>query len=298
MGTKASDMCLASCNLTSCRTMKRKIQNNATPQKSKRPRNHRDCSQARKHRAVAFDLDETTGAWGAGSLAFKMFHKFAGKAPPTEMFVRHYLECGGARPWLKQLLKTLEEWKRIGRIDEVAIFTAASNSNGWVTFLQECMELYAQTPGLFETCIARENSPLAVSESGGVRTVKDLSLVSPDAEHVVLIDDKPEYALNGYVIGVPEYTQDVCITGLMEWMKAAIPTHADQIESVFAADAASHPPNHLDFRADDALYNAAQVLNTIFPEPVIEPVFEPTVDLPFGQPEPWLDANAVCHVVA
>merc|ERR1712166_1178432 len=263
---------------------------------SNEPRGH----SIKPHRAVVFDLDETAGAWGAGSLAFNMFHKFAGKAPPTDMFVRHYLECGGARPWLKQLLKTLEEWKRIGRIDEVAIFTAASNSNGWVTFLQECMELYAQTPGLFGSCIARENSPLAVAESGGVRTVKDLSLVSPDAEHVVLIDDKPEYALNGYVIGVPEYTQDVCITGLMEWMKTAIPTHADQIESVFAADAASHPPNDLDFRADDALWNAAQVLNTIFPEPVIEPVlviepvFEPTIDLPFGQ----LDANAMCHVVA
>merc|ERR1712195_52082 len=269
-----SDMCLP---------MKRpltEIQNNGTPQKSKRPRNHRDCSATRKHRAVVFDLDETTGAWGAGSLAFKMFHKFAGKAPPTNMFVRHYLECGGARPWLRELLKTLEEWKRIGRIDEVAIFTAASNSNGWVTFLQDCMELYAQTPGLFETCIARENSPLAVSESGGVRTVKDLSLVSPDAEHVVLIDDKPEYALNGYVIGVPEYTQHVCTTALVNWMKTAIPTHADQITAVFADDQEGYPPNGIDFSADNALWNAAQVLTTIFPEPVIGPS---AVDLSFKE---------------
>ena len=223
-------------------------------------------SKCGKHLAVVLDLDETAGAWGVGSIAFKMCLKFDGRAPPTDVFVHHYFECGGARPWLKELLKTLEEWKRIGRIDEVAIFTAASNSNGWVTFLKDCMELYAQTRGLFETCIARENSPRAVSESGEVRTVKDLSLVSPDAEHVVLIDDKPEYALNGYVIGVPEYTQDVCITGLMEWMKTAMPTHADQIESTFAADEAKHPPNHLDFRADCALYNAAQVLHTIFPE--------------------------------
>ena len=99
--------------------------------------------------AVALDLDETTGAWGAGSLAFKMCHEYAGRVPPIAIFVDYYLERGGARPWLKQLLKTLEEWKRIGRIDEVAIFTSASNSNGWVTFLKECMELYAETPGLF-----------------------------------------------------------------------------------------------------------------------------------------------------
>jgi hypothetical protein len=225
-----------------------------------------DLDETRKHRAIVFDLDETTGTWGVASMAFKMFNKYAGEAPPTDMFVRHYLERGGARPLLKQLLKMLEEWKRIGRIDEVAIFTAASNINGWVTFLKECMELYAQTPGLFETCIARENSPLAVTESGGVRTVKDLSLVSPDAEHVVLIDDKPEYALNGYVIGVPEYRQDVCIADLMEWMQTVIPDFAYEIRLVFADDAASHPPNNIDFRADNAFYHAAQVLSDIFPE--------------------------------
>jgi len=225
-----------------------------------------DPTKTRPHQSVVFDLDETTGAWGAGSLAFKMFHKFAGKAPPTDMFVRHYLECGGARPWLKQLLKTLEEWKRIGRIDEVAIFTAASNSNGWVTFLQECMEEYTETPGLFGTCIARENSPLAAPENGGVRTVKDLSLLSPDAERVVLIDDKPAYALNGYVIAVEEYTQDVCITGLVEWMKTAMPTHAGQIDSVFAIDKLKYPPNGKDFRGDDALEQALEKLKSIFPE--------------------------------
>jgi len=221
------------------------------------------------HRAVVFDLDETAGTWGLGSLAFKMFHKFAGKPPAIDMFVRHYFECGGARPWLRELLKTLEGWKRIGRIDEVGIFTSASNINGWVTFLKDCMELYAQTPGLFKTCIAREDSPEVVSESGGVRTVKDLSLVSPDAEHVVLIDDKPENALLGYVIGVQEYTQDVCINGLQEWMTTEMPDYANEIDEAFAADAESHPPNGLDFRADGALWNAAQVLNTIFPEPVL-----------------------------
>ena len=93
-----------------------------------------------------------------------------------------------------------------------------------------------------------------------MRTVKDLSLLSPDAEHVVLIDDKPEYALNGYVIGVPEYTQDVDITGLEEWMKATIPAHADEIESVFADDALKHPPNGEDFSEDAALDDSIENL--------------------------------------
>ena len=223
-------------------------------------------SKTKGSRVVAFDLDETTGSWGAGSLIFQVCLEYGRKAPPTAIFVQLYLHCGGARPWLKPLLKELEKWKQIDRIDEVAIFTSASNSNGWVTFLKECMEEYTETPGLFGTCIARENSPLAAPENGGVRTVKDLSLLSPDAERVVLIDDKPAYALNGYVIAVEEYTQDVCITGLVEWMKTAMPTHAGQIDSVFAIDELKYPPNGKDFSGDDALEQALEKLKSIFPE--------------------------------
>ena len=226
-------------------------------------------------RVVVCDLDETTGAWGAGSLAFKMFHKFAGKAPPTDKFVHHYLECGGARPWLKYLLQTLQEWKRIGRIDEVAIFTAANNSNGWVTFLRECMELYAQTPGLFGRCFARPPRPVGIAgPNGEIRMWKDLSCFSPNPKSVVLIDDQPWAGDNGITMGVPVYNPDVCITGLMEWMKTAIPTHADQIESVFAADAVNNSPNTIlantILRDDNALYHVVTELRTIFPDPVEE----------------------------
>ena len=100
-----------------------------------------------------------------------------------------------------------------------------------------------------------------------MRTIKDLSIVSPDPKHVVLIDDKPDYAINEYVIGVPEYTQDVCITstGLKEWMKQEIPTHADRIEAVFAANRASYQPNAFDFSCDDVLWKAGRMLRTIFP---------------------------------
>ena len=96
-------------------------------------------------------------------------------------------------------------------------------------------------------------------------SLKDLSQVSPDAEQVVLIDDKPHFALNGYVIGVPEYTQDVPIAHLKERMKMDIPSRAEDIETVFAADSCNHPPNSLDFSRDDALFNACRVLDQIFP---------------------------------
>lgn len=215
---------------------------------------------------MALDLDETLGAWGLGSLAFKMFLKFGdGIPPPVDMFVDGYLAKGGARPWLKELLQTLEWWKRTSRIDEVCIFTAASNHEGWVSYLESCIEAYAGTPGLFGRCFTRESSELIPSDSG-IRTLKDLSVLSPNPEHVVLLDDKPDYALNGYVIGVPEYSQDVCVNQLAEMMVACLPEFEEDIHLIFAADRESHPPNDLDFSADDALRNAVQVLATIFPE--------------------------------
>eukprot|EP00656_Telonema_subtile_P029020 TRINITY_DN3187_c0_g1_i3.p1 TRINITY_DN3187_c0_g1~~TRINITY_DN3187_c0_g1_i3.p1 ORF type:complete len:239 (-),score=17.56 TRINITY_DN3187_c0_g1_i3:168-884(-) len=194
-----------------------------------------------------------------------MFLRFTGEAPPCDLFVRHYLERGGARPWLKELLQTLEWWKRSNRIDEVAIFTAASNHEGWVTFVRKCMEAYAGTGVLFGRCISRETSPLATTSSG-VRTIKDLSLISTDAECVVLLDDKPEYAMNGYVVGVPEYSQDVPIHDLAETMKLAMPDFASEMERVFAHDRETHPPSPHDFSNDDALRNVVPVLAGIFPE--------------------------------
>eukprot|EP00658_Telonema_sp_P-2_P052734 TRINITY_DN40_c0_g1_i6.p1 TRINITY_DN40_c0_g1~~TRINITY_DN40_c0_g1_i6.p1 ORF type:complete len:208 (+),score=36.09 TRINITY_DN40_c0_g1_i6:173-796(+) len=173
---------------------------------------------------------------------------------------------GGARPWLRELLQTLEEWKRVNRIDEVAIFTSASNLDGWVTFLEECIEDYAGTADLFGRCITRERCPLAPTGFGGTRTFKDLSLISENAESVVLLDDKPDFVRNGYVIGVPEYRQDVAIDALERHMKSLLPQFEDDISQVFAVDRCNHPPNQLDFSKDDVLRKAVQVLTGLFPE--------------------------------
>lgn len=128
---------------------------------------------------------------------------------------------------------------------------------------------------MFGSCIAREDSPLAPTAKG-VRTVKDLSLVSPDEDSVVLLDDKPQYALNGSVIGLPEYTEEVCIESLQTEMKQEIPEYAEDIDAVFAADREQYPPsNQTDFSQDSALLDAVQVLSTIFSE--TNPVQLPSV---------------------
>lgn len=216
-------------------------------------------------RAVVFDLDQTTGSWGLGSLAFQVFLRYGGNRDRfCQPFVRCYLQNGGARPWLLELLQGLHQWKEQGRIDEVAIFTAASNQNGWVTFLRDCMELYAGVPGLFGKVVSRETSPLVCTENG-TRTVKDLSMIGKDANQVVLIDDKPQFVLNGYVIGVPEYNHEVCAEALRDWIESELPAYASQIHEIFAADELKHSPHTSDCSQDSALREAAAVLNLMFP---------------------------------
>ena len=100
-----------------------------------------------------------------------------------------------------------------------------------------------------------------------MRVVKDMSMLALDPKRVVLIDDKPEFGINGYVIGVPEYRPNLDIDDLMQCMITNIPTHAAAIESIFAADARKHPPTAIDTASDSALYDAAQVLGSIFQTP-------------------------------
>lgn len=216
-------------------------------------------------KVVALDLDETTGSWAMGSLIFSIYKSYADHPPPVDLFVEHYLEVGGARPGLREFLQRMETWKASGRIDRVVVFTAASNATGWVTFLMGCMEHYANTPGLFQGCIVREQCPRALDEDGNVRVLKDLAQLSGDPYSVVLIDDKPRLAINGLVIGVPEYRKDVCHIGAMRMLQVAFPVHAEAISQHFEDDQIKHPPNGLDYSLDDALLGSIQVLENVFP---------------------------------
>ncbi len=218
-------------------------------------------------KVVALDLDETTGFWGPGSLLFKVFKVFRKQPPPTALFVQSYMEKGGARPYLRDLLQTLREWKESGRIDEVAIFTSASNSDGWIDYLTMCLGEYSECAGLFGRSIVREDAPEVSTGGGDIRTQKDLSRLSKDPNTVVLIDDKPKYALNGRVIAVPEYRQGQFDDEIFEVAKTEFPEHASKISDALKLDRASFPPSTEDFSGDTALLAAIEQLTQLFPNP-------------------------------
>lgn len=221
---------------------------------------------ARRH--VGLDLDETTGSWGLGSLAFQVWTTL-GQDPQSLVrpFVDMYMVQGGARPHLCETLQTLQRWLQQGRINEVFIFTAASNHNGWVDFLKQCMEEYAGTSGLFGRCVSRCHiSSVKRAANGAYHYAKDLSLISPYIDNVLLIDDKPDYVANGLVLGVPEYEHRVDMTELTKWIKTALPMHTEKIDAVFAEDAMKHPPTAVaDCSGDMKLAGCVKVLEKQFP---------------------------------
>jgi hypothetical protein len=219
---------------------------------------------------VALDLDETLGAFGLASLAYQICMRYRLSLPTMQqVFIDSYLALGGARPGLTDLLSTLRLWRQQGRIDRIVVFTAASNLNGWVDFLCGCIERFVlgpDAPGeaerpLFDGMFVREDSPTVCG-----RTWKDLSRVSCDKDSVVLIDDKPAYALNGYVVGVPEYTQAVPHHRLMGWIIGQLPAKEKSIRSAFSKDAEKHPPSPDDQSGDQALNGCLEVLAELFPE--------------------------------
>ena len=205
--------------------------------------------------AVVLDLDLTLGYWGLASFAYNSFFTYtAGRAPPTSIFVQHHLSKGGARPHLIQLLQTLNNWKAAGDISEVVIFTSATNAEGWVTFLVQCLEEYARTPFLFGRTFAREDAPLVGHVQGQPRIRKDLSRVGLNPDLVVLVDDKPDLAFNGRVLAVPEYWASVPSAGLEQAIKELLPHLAAKISDDFEVDRQRYPPDQCaDCSADNTL---------------------------------------------
>ena len=230
----------------------RPILRQATPNKpSGTPRKRSRVEREPAWRAVALDNDETLGSWGQASLMYVLWRKVLGQQPRVKDFVDHYLALGGARPGTMKLLGELNRMKKAGKIDEVVMYTGASNHDGWVSFVKECLEEYAGTPGLFGRVISREVSSPAAQDG---RMWKDLSIVSPHPEQVFLVDDKPEYCLNGQVIGVPEYRKVVSMTKLTEILQGHVehPSLKHEIAQLIEKDAREWKTHVPDLLSDNA----------------------------------------------
>ena len=212
-------------------------------------------------RCLVLDNDETTGAYQLGSLLFSMFLNLCATHPPVDLFVDNYLKKGGARPGLVQLIQTAAELKANGRIDHIVVWTAASNRNGWVTFLSQCLErLSGVAPGTIDRVLTCEHS---TKRHRTGRVIKDLRLITTDTSNIVMVDDKPAFVQHGRVIQVNEYNQHVPIEALVEGMPCSEENKL-VARRALVQDQLVNPASTEDQRGDTELFQVAHMLRKLF----------------------------------
>jgi len=206
---------------------------------------------------VYLDLDETLGFFGMNSTIYKKFKKYIFSEPPIDL-INYLFDNGVVRPHLKKFLQTLDRWKKEGKIHGVGIFTAASNKDGWVNFNKKCLENYTGT--LFDKVITRE---IALAHGAEMkkeigdnniiykRIIKNLKLVSPIPENVILVDDKPEYVINGIVIDVPQYIQELSDDDFNKLIGMLKKYNNDDFVRSIQNDRENHPPRGLQNQTND-----------------------------------------------
>ena len=161
------------------------------------------------HKAVVFDLASALLCdLELLQLLFRMLRVFHPDAARPYTF---FLSCcvGMIRPGTAELLRTLDDWQKQGRIDEVCIFTSATDEDGCITFLKRCVELHAHRPHMFGRCIT--GCSRKIETARGLLPCKDLGHISASNRDVVLIDTVIENVVNGYVIRVPPHQQQMTI---------------------------------------------------------------------------------------
>ena len=149
--------------------------------------------------------------------------------------VRYLFPNGVARPYLRELFNILKYLKENNKIDGVVMYTSAPNNlsdgkSGYVYFLKECIELYCNSPNIYDKVLHRNNVIAKTSKCGA--TIKDLGnvllthqkrrvlagkdtadkrrinhKVNTMTHNIIMIDDKPRNirSRSGRAIGVSPY---------------------------------------------------------------------------------------------
>jgi hypothetical protein len=164
---------------------------------------------------IAIDNDECIGSWADMSLLHSVYKVVLKSDPSPAVFADMFTATACVRPGLRQLYDTVLELKARGVVHSVYMCTAASDSTGWVSFLRDALEAwYGQR--VYDGVVdaermhkwhASQGSDAMTAEGGTVKDmhfIRELAGVSADVP-VVMVDDRPEFVVNGYTIGVPSF---------------------------------------------------------------------------------------------
>ena len=165
-------------------------------------------------RAWILDLDDTLGQFGMICILVKIYKHFnENEYPPPAFTVDNFLGnegcfISGFRPGLIELMKLGEELLENKLLDEIVIYTSASNYEGWVDYIVKCIEYYCNIKiGTIGRCVSRDMGFVPSRDGSGT---KDMNYIYPNASliNVIMIDDKPHNILQTKnVFGVSPYRQ-------------------------------------------------------------------------------------------
>jgi len=197
-----------------------------------------------KQYIIAIDNDECIGSWSDLSLLYSILKNELNKEPEIELFVKIITETFAIRPYVKDLYNYILNLKKENIVYKIFMFTAASNSSGWVLFLSKVLEKWFGE-NIYDEIIHQEiitewnvyhNIPY-ITNNG---YIKNLNIVreiiqykyniDTDKYHIIAIDDRPENIINGTSIGVSPYKVAV---NLFLVIKLFVPNLFDTIISKY-----------------------------------------------------------------
>ncbi len=218
-------------------------------------------------RVVAFDIHNILGYV---SPAKKLYETIVDSSNLGNKYLQQFaklLSNGLIRPHLREMLVTLQLWQQQGRIDSVDIFTTEHNHNNWIIFLVECIEICADVSGLFNRVFCGEDCFTAITDLGRC-LVKDLSKLSYDSGQVVIIQGKPEYIVNGMVIGIPDYCSDPELTQFKNYLISELDVETGEVDKFLSKYIDENLKKQYCGDSDEEVF--PQVINhleVIFPSP-------------------------------
>ena len=194
-----------------------------------------------KKYVIAIDNDECIGSWADLSLIYAMFKsEQSDQEPDINLFVDIMVSTVCVRPYVKEFFENLLELKKKNIIHKIFMFTAASNSTGWVSFLSKVLEKWIGEK-LYDGIIYGEliedwhlfnssdvcNNVGYVKNMNMIREIIDFEYEIKSEEYdVIAIDDRPENIINGIAIKVTPYTIAI---NILEVMRLYLPDKSEYL---------------------------------------------------------------------
>lgn len=168
---------------------------------------------------IAIDNDECIGSWGDLSLLYSILIYEYSKEPDIDLFVKIMNDTYCIRPYVKDLFDKIINLKKNGIICKVFMCTAASNQNGWVTFLAKILERWIgekiYDDIIFGEMIQEWHLYNKSSLTNNIGYIKNMDMIreildfkysyKTDEFTIIAIDDRPSNIMNGIAIGVSPY---------------------------------------------------------------------------------------------